>query len=354
MKRFGISAILSIAVVLLMQAVQAADPAPQSPQTGITGTMDIAFNTRMQSNQDDSGNPKKDVQDMYRLSLVVNGTNKFEGTIARQGRIKQFKIRTIQQPRYDYRINISVGNHGVVGQWVGPMTVDEKSGAFQLGGDENRALRIIVDKGQSFTAIFDGVFYGKAEDKSKLSWESITRTINGKQVEKKYQSDPIRFDGTRLAKGPNPSKYPDTFVSGSLDYDRETANYYAKNLTFRSSTSDKPDVVTGSIKWVEDANRKANGKGRYEFNLRFNEEANKPKQSDDQAFAGKSDDDLFFAVDNAIPTLQGTIDYIDQMQGDSVTSSKVEYHLVGNKLSEQQVMEFAKMWLLSVGPTNDE
>ena len=101
-----------------------------------------------------------------------------------------------------------------------------------------------------------------------------------------------------------------TVVSGELSYDRETANYYARNLTFKYTGQDGKeitDTVTGTIKWVEDPSRKENGKGRYEFNLRFNEEANQ-KGGDDAQFAGKNDDDLFFAVDNSIPSLIGNIE----------------------------------------------
>ena len=36
------------------------------------------------------------------------------------------------------------------------------------------------------------------------------------------------------------------------------------------------------------------------------------------------------------------------------TSSKVTYALKANKLSKQQVMNFFKLWLVAIGPTNDE
>jgi hypothetical protein len=37
-----------------------------------------------------------------------------------------------------------------------------------------------------------------------------------------------------------------------------------------------------------------------------------------------------------------------------VIASKIGYELNANKLSKQQVMNFAKLWLIAVGPTNDE
>jgi hypothetical protein len=57
----------------------------------------------------------------------------------------------------------------------------------------------------------------------------------------------------------------------------------------------------------------------------------------------------------SIPALTGHVEYVDQMSGgDTVTSSKVTYKLVGSNLTNQQVMNFAKLWLIAVGPTNDE
>ena len=40
--------------------------------------------------------------------------------------------------------------------------------------------------------------------------------------------------------------------------------------------------------------------------------------------------------------------------GDVPASSKVTYKLNANKLTKQQVVNFFKLWLIAVGPTNDE
>ena len=79
------------------------------------------------------------------------------------------------------------------------------------------------------------------------------------------------------AKGPA-EIYPHTFVNGRLDYDYETGNWLTDGIRFKYQLNgqDVEDVVTGSIKWVEDPQRASNGKGQYEFNLRFNEDKNKP------------------------------------------------------------------------------
>jgi len=359
--RLGSVALLAVAMSssLLAQPASAAD----ANKPAVTGTMQIDFTTRMAQNQEE-GAPKKGVKDYYPFDLTVNPDSKyatkFAGKITRQPRITQLKVRTIQWPQLEFEgINIEVpkapGAAGTVGTLVGVISVDEKTGAFNLN-NQNRQLRIDITKGRTFTDNFGGVFYGKAEDKSSLSITSIKRSVGGKEVEVKFQADPIKFQQTKLAKGPFPTAYPTTVVSGELSYDRETANYYARNLTFRYSGADNKEVtdtVSGTIKWVEDPARKQNGKGRYEFNLRFNEEQNH-KGGDDAQFAGKNDDDLFFAVDNSIPTLLGNIEYQDTMNGETVTQSKVTYKLEQNKLNDTQVMNFAKLWLLVTGPANDE
>jgi hypothetical protein len=188
--------------------------------------------------------------------------------------------------------------------------------------------------------------------------------INGKTVEYKYQADPMRFDGLILAEGPDKGRYTRTTVSGNLDYDRATGNYIAKNLRFVYSLEGKEylDTVNGTIKWIEDPQRKANGKGKYDFNLRFNEDKNAKPLPENQITSVASEDDIF-AVAKGIPSLTGTIEYTDVFAGSVVkdpdgnplpTTSKAVYNLRATDLTKQQVMNFAKLWIIAVGPTNDE
>ena len=193
MKSFALARAASLGLLMFASiSLAQTAPATNAPPPSITGTMDINYVTRTPQGQEE-GNAKLGVQDTYSVSLVVNGTNKFEGKISRQPRIKgTMGLRTVQQPRYDYNLNISVnvkGQDRTVGQWVGPLAVDEKTGAFNLTADGDRALRMAVTAGSGFEDKFGGTFYGKAEDKSKLSWDTLTRTINGKTVEKKFQAD---------------------------------------------------------------------------------------------------------------------------------------------------------------------
>jgi len=169
-------------------------------------------------------------------------------------------------------------------------------------------------------------------------------------------SDPMRFDSVVLAPGPMPS-YPKTNLAGNLDYDYDTGNWLTNGLRFHYAVDGKDveDVVTGTIKWIEDPARDSNGKGHYEFNLRFNEAKNTPAASEADAFANLSDEDAFFVVDNKMPALTGTIDYVDTIDGKKhVTHSKVTYALDANKLTKPQLVNLFKVLLLAIGPFNDE
>jgi hypothetical protein len=337
----------------------------------IAGTMDIVFDTR--TNLDDSGDlkpnsPKAGISDTYNVTLRVANTTEFSGKVNRQPNLYTKTLgRKKQEAKLRYDLNLAVLNPAnlsqkrTVGKWVGEVPIDPNSGAYLLSGGskDDRALRMAVDavgKTTAFESKFDGRLVGKAEKKESLASYTYKRVVGGKQVTKTVSRvDPMRFENVRLAKGPA-AVYPEATVNGRLDYDYETGNYLTDGIRFAYDVDGKPveDVVTGTIKWVEDPNRSSNGKGKYEFNLRFNEEKVKKPAGESAAFAAADDEAAFFAVDNSVPSLTGTIEYVDQMSGESVTASKVTYKLDGNKLTKQQVMNFAKLWLVAVGPTNDE
>jgi hypothetical protein len=375
-KQFGIFATLLGLLLFLTTTAPAFADAPAAaavdpdlaPAEAIKGEISMTFNTRTAAGTDD-GAPKKGVKDAYAVNLTINGNRQVSGQITRQPRIKRL-IQTVQQPQYDFDLKwialIKDSGPRTVGNWVGVMPLDLKTGAYTLdgGGDSKRALRIMVDVGQAFTDEFGGRFYGKPEDKTKLSWESFKRTINGKVVEYKYQADPMRFDGTILAEGPDKGRYTRCVVTGNLDYDRATGNYITNQLkmSYNLGGAEQHDTISGTIKWVEDPQRASNGKGRYEFNIRFNEDkATKPLPEDQ--IAKVADEDAIFSVAPGIPSLTGTIEYVDTFAGSVVkdpdgkplpTASKSTYNLKAEKMKKQQVMNFLKLWLLAVGPTNDE
>lgn len=337
----------------------------------ISGTMDIDFATRTTKDTSGdlkSGSPALGAKDSYKFNLVVVDTTRFSGTVTRQPNLYGKTLgRKQQDAQLFYSIDLAVRNprdlkqEKNVGKWVGTVPIDPASGAFDLSGGKAKesALRISVDavgKAAAFQDTFRGRLVGKAENKESLAAYTFKRVVGGKErVVTVKKSDPMRFDNIVLAKGPADS-YPATTVTGRLDYDYETGNWYTDGIRFKYDLDGKEyeDIVTGSIKWVEDPDRATNGKGYYDFNLRFNEEKNKKSGGEAAAFDKMSDEDAFFAIDDTMPALTGRVNYIDTMSGETVSNSKVTYNLHANKLSKVQAMNFFKLWMLAIGPTNDE
>jgi len=376
-RRFGLSSMIAAGIVgastLVAPVAFAQDAELVTKDDIISGTMDIDFNTR--TKLDTSGDLKKGsaalgAKDLYKFTFRVADTTEFSGQITRQPNLFSSLIaRKKQEAQLGFKIDLSVLNpkdlkqKKTVGSWVGEVPIDTTSGAFDLAGGaaKESPLRIFIDSvgGQkAFTENFGGRLIGKAESKEGLAAYTYNRVVGNKKVQIVVKkSDPMRFENLKLAKGPS-ENYPNTIVNGRLDYDYETGNWFTDGVKMRYNLNGKEveDTITGSIKWVEDANRSSNGKGYYEFNLRFNEDKNKAATTEGTAFEKMSDEDAFFAVDNSIPCLTGRISYVDTMLsgGELPASSKVTYNLNANKLTKQQVMNFFKLWVVCIGPTNDE
>ncbi len=351
----------------------AADAPTLTEENVIAGTMDIDFRTRSQLDSTGdlkSGSAALGAKDKYKFDLTVAKTTKFTGEITRQPNLFSATLaRKKQEAQLWYSVDLAVMNpkdlkqSRVVGKWVGTVPVDTATGAFDLsGGSKSESpLRIAVDavgSAKAFTDNFSGRMMGKAEKKENLAEYTFKRLVGNKTVTMTVKkSDPMRFDNLVLAKGPA-EVYPRCVVTGRLDFDYETGNYLTDGIRFKYTLdgTEHEDIVTGSIKWVEDADRATNGKGYYEFNLRFNEEKNKTAADEAKAFEKMSEEDAFFAVDNSVPCLTGRISYVDTTASGSEApvSSKVTYSLHANKLTKQQIMNFFKLWLICVGPTNDE
>lgn len=330
----------------------------------IAGTMEIDFRTR--KNLTEKGQPQKGVKDAYNLTFNVAKTTEFKGTIQRTPFVSGILGLQEQSGQLVYGIDLSVLNpvdmsqKKTIGKWVGTVPI-AKDGVYSVDGSADSPHRIAVDAiGRA--AAFTDKFGGKLVGKGKKPNNAVTyiRQLAGKEVKVEVKNtDPMRFESLVLAMGPA-QNYPRTTVNGNLDYDYETGNYYTNGIRFvyNQGGKDVEDLVTGSIKWVEDANRETNGKGQYEFNLRWNEAKTKPATTEADAFAKMTDEEAFFAVDTSIPSLNGNITYEDQMVsvGGKPTpgSSKVKYALNANQLTKVQIMNFFKLWLICVGPTNDE
>ena len=339
----------------------------------ITGTMDIDFKTR--TDLDTAGtyvqdSPALGAKDTYTFKMVVGKTTEYSGKITRQGDLFTKVIKSQKQKAaLGFDVNLAVYNpknldeKKNVGKWVGTLPINTTTGVYDIAGGAKgeSPLRIAIlaaGSQQAFVDNFGGKLVGKSKKEDGLASYTYRRLVGTKTVEIKVEKiDPMRFEDVELGKGPSPN-YPHTMVNGRLDYDYETGNWLTDGVKFKYNLNGKDveDVMTGSVKWVEDENRKSNGKGQYEFNLRFNEGKNKPATTESAAFDKLSDEDAFFVVDDTIPCLTGKITYVDQFISgtDSPAKSKIVYSLNANKLTKTQMVNFFKLWLLGTGPINAE
>ena len=331
----------------------------------VAGTVNITFNSRTRLT--DQGKPEKGAKDVYEVALNVGKTVEFKGKVERQPLLTSKILGTVEQPgQLYYALDLAVINpvnmtqRKTVGKWVGAVPIDA-NGVYELTGTNESKHRVSVDaigKAPSFTDNFSGRLYGKGKKTEGVM--SYVRQLQGKEVKLEVKNvDPMRFENIVLAMGPAQS-YPKCTVTGNLDFDYETGNWLTNGVRFHYTLNGKEydDVVTGSIKWVEDPNRASNGKGQYEFNLRWNEDKNKPASTEADAFKSANDEEAFFTVDNSVPSLTGTVAYVDTMIGSGadagVSASKITYALDANQLTKPQIMNFLKLWLIGIGPTNDE
>jgi hypothetical protein len=346
MKMNMLAAMAGGAVLLMVGPAMAQDVLTED--NIIQGTMEIDFGTR--KNLDTTGklkegSPALGAKDKYKLDIRVAGTTQFTGEVTRQPNLYSKLIqRKEQEAEYRYAIDLAV---------LHPRDLKQRKAS------KESPLRISIDTAGRMTGFeskFRGRLIGKAEKKDGLASYTYTRLVGGKSVSFVVKrSDPMRFENMVMGKGPS-ENYPECSVNGRLDYDYETGNWITDGIKFRYTVDGKEmeDIVTGTIKWVEDADRASSGKGYYDFNLRFNEAKDKGT-TEASAFEKLSAEDAFFAVDTGVSCLTGRIAYQDTFgTGDTVIDSKITYNLHANRLSKQQALNFFKLWMIAVGPTNDE
>jgi hypothetical protein len=332
----------------------------------ITGKMDIQFSSR--TKLDDSGNPATGVKDVYTLDFQVTDTLRFQGTVEHLPTILGSVLGTEKQAgTLTYNVNLSVINPANasqsvnVGKLVGGVPIN-KSGVYDY---DKGTLRIAVNAtgaAQGFDSKFSGTAAGKPPKstsvvaRAKKQAITLTKKAQGKTVSLVVTDyDIMTFTGFTLAAG-SVKSYPETKVSGEMLYDYERSAWYFRNMSMSYTGSDNKlvtDKISGNIKWVEDPQRKTNGQGEYQFDVRFNE----PEQtsSEKDVFKPVEDESAFFAVDKTITSLTGTAKYKDQMRGETVASSAVTVDLTGNKLTKPQLVNaFKLIWLVSIVPMNAE
>lgn len=334
----------------------------------IKGKLDIQFNSRVQ--QDDNGNPTLGVKDVYTFDLGVTDTLLFQGSVEHLPTILGGGMGSEKQAgTLMYNLNLVMRNPAypeqkkAVGKFVGGVPIDKK-GVYQYG---NGTMRMAVDvsgKASGFESAFRGTAAGKPPkgsgssliERAKKKAETLTRQVKGKTVRLVVTDyDKMAYPDLVIAAGPVQAAYPETRVTGEMMYDYERSSWYFRNVTMAYTLGGKSitDKLTGNIKWVESPQRKSNGEGQYEFDVRVNE----PEQQSTEAavFQPADDEAAFFTPDKTLSCLTGTAKYKDVMRGDTVSSSAVNIELVGNNLSKAQMVYLAKLiWLVNVVPMNAE
>jgi len=317
----------------------------------INGEMHIDFGSRL----------IKDGTDIYSLDLTCADSIRVKGKILREASVVGSIIdreRKLLEFQYYLELSLAGLSNPSREQPAGKI----KGSILRLADGTYNADGLMLEAPLTFLdAPLSGVFSGKLlgrEEGKKIGGAKYTRRV-GKEFAKLNVRNiaPIEFEGMVLGGGPL-NLYPETKVAGSFDYDYDSGNWLTAGITFDHEGSE-PDKMTGSIKWIADPDREHNGKGQYEFNLRFNEDLYSARANWASAVDLVGDEKAFFMVDTQIPTLHGEIKFRDSLRGNDehgqplVTKSDIQYALIGSKLTKQQLFNFLKMWLIMVGPVND-
>jgi hypothetical protein len=359
MKLKHITSILTLWLLALGVFTSAPKAHAQAPKTvdgpAITGTMEITFNTRLSANTDSEGKPLPGIIDTYKVDMTA-GNISIKGKIERTPRIASKILGTEKQKgKLFYQLAWSFkGTY--LGDWLGTVVTNERGEYLWDGaGDPNSKPRIqimAVGNQAGFTDYFTGVMVGKGNQPGGSA--KFFRKLAGGKVATytATNTDPMDFRGLTVAKGPLGAYSAVTF-DGKLIYDRESGSWLTEGINATTAGIKQPDKITGSIRWNEDPNRSSNGKGQYVLNLRWNEDRVQP--SDETFSSGPIDEESFFAVDPAKPGLTGTVDYEDKLNSEGTpVYSKVSYNIKATRMERAHILAFLKLWLVGIGPLNDE
>jgi hypothetical protein len=346
--------------------VQGLAQAPATPPLFIKGTLNINFDTVAQANP--NGKPAPGVTDKYAFDLNVANSVVYHGTIVRLPNIPGALYGTAQEGSLTFDVDCSVVNPRNpaqtknIGKMAGLVPVD-KNNVYHFGDGTLGINTFSIGMAVGTNSKFSGLALGKppantgALAKLKKQVINITRSVHGQTVTIPVTNyDRMDFQSHVLAGGPV-QIYPEVTVNGSMlyDYDRNAWHFQGVNCSYFVGGRQIQDTLTGDIRWIEDPNRSTNGNGEYDFDVRINE----PPPSEASAFAAPTSESDFFATDDSITGLTGTMKYHDTIVGDykddNVTVSAVQVDLTANKLTKQQVMYLCKLLLFSaVVPMNSE
>lgn len=344
-----------LTIVFIALAMQAT--AQTNKPNFIKGAMEIKFNARTQKD-------KVGVSDNYRIDLNVSDSAVFKGNITFTPYIAG-TFSVTQPASLNYLVECDVVNPANpsqtknVGRIYGLVPIDP-NGTYKFNEGNLKIGVYAIGRAQGFESKFTGLAAGRPLinqqgflEKLKKEAMNITRSVNGKTVSlvvSKY--DKMRYSGHTLGAGPV-QVYPESVVNGEMIYDYARLAWYFNNVTIAYLVDGRTltDKLTGNIRWIESPQRKTNGEGEYQFDVRVNE----PPPSESAVFAGASDEAAFFQTDESIAALTGTMKYKDTMAGETVSASAVTIDLKAAKLTRQQTMNLAKLILLSaIVPLNAE
>lgn len=332
-----------------------------NPPVTVKGDINIKYNTR-------NATPvSKGIVDVYTINLNVANSALFRGTITDTPQLIDGWInKTVIQGRslnYDISCDVinpkNISQTKNVGRMLGRVPISsDGTYRYDLGTLEISVLP--MGNAGGFTSKFGGTALGKPlnrppnwMDTLRRETVNITRSVNGKTMTvslKKY--DKMEFRQHVIAAGPVPI-YQSVTANGEMFYDYDKNCWFFNNVTVQYADNGiiKLDRLSGTIRWVESANRKANGEGEYQFDIRVNE----PPPNTAVVFAAPSDESAFFETDSSVPSLTGTMKYKDTLRGDTTLASQVAIDLVGNNITKQQTMVLGKLIIFSsVVPMNSD
>jgi len=343
------------------------------PANGITGTLNIDFGTRQLANKDENGKVKPEAVDVYALDVFVGNTLRMAGNITYKQAQKASITKGIEaKPRMlVYQVNFTAYQAPKdpsskkwadlpAGQLSGIVPISDANEYLYSNGTlqiDNRVLRDSPSK-------FSGTALGKppaAKRASRIAKMLVAKVVKG-QARKMVVTD---YDimgypgGVTFAAGPF-NAYPAVFTKGDSMYDRVRYAWFFRvkdrDLIMRYVLNGKEieDRLGGTVLWVEAPDRESNGKGEYVFDVLLN--AKDVSSDEAQAFQADEDESAFFAPQSTANSLSGKWLYVDQFEGETVVSSKVQIALVGgSEWNKARLMNFAKFFILSaIIPVNSE
>ena len=340
--------------LVLVFALSAMAQSTNGP-TFVKGTLDIKYNSRQ------SDKPVKGVKDLYTVNINVCNSALFHGTITDQPQIIEGMFsKSVTQPRlvnYDLALDVVNPKNSAqtknVGRLFGNVPI-ASDGTYKYDSGTLSVDVLPIGQAPGFSSKFTGSAVGKPMgrpanwlDTFKGNAVSITRSVGGKittVVLKKY--DRMQFQNVVLGAGPMQA-YPQVTVNGEMLYDYDKNCWFFNNVSLIYGRN--RDTLTGTIRWTESPQRKSNGEGEYQFDVR----ANEPPPSESAAFAPPSDESAFFESNTSLPALVGTMKYKDVVRGDTTLNSQVVIDLQGNNLNKQQIMALTKVIIFAaVVPMN--